>query len=96
PRPHPAAEGAGQPHPPHLRVLALHPTIQVLRRRPHHRARPGRTHLLVQPRPPVPPPPPAQDPRRLDLPTHRSTSLPLDQPPRAHVHQRPHPPTTYL
>ncbi|GAW52217.1 hypothetical protein PD653B2_4567, partial [Nocardioides sp. PD653-B2] len=96
PRPHPAPEGAGEPHPPHLRVPALHPTLQVLRRRPHHRARPGWSDLLVQPRPALPPPPPAQDPRRLDLPTHRTPDLPLDQPPRARLRQRPHPPTTSL
>ncbi|GAW50180.1 hypothetical protein PD653B2_2511, partial [Nocardioides sp. PD653-B2] len=96
PRPHPTAARTGEPHPPHLRVPALHPTIQVLRRRPHHRLRLRRTHLLLQPRPPVPPPPPAQDPRRLDLPTHHSPHLPLDQPPRPRPRQRPHPPTTYL
>ncbi|GAW52232.1 hypothetical protein PD653B2_4582, partial [Nocardioides sp. PD653-B2] len=96
PRPHPAAAGAGDADPPHLRVPALHPTIQVLRRRPHHRARPGWSDLLVQPRPPVPPPPPPQDPRRVVVRTGRSPGLPLDQPPRPHLPQRPHPPTTYL
>ncbi|GAW49831.1 hypothetical protein PD653B2_2158, partial [Nocardioides sp. PD653-B2] len=96
PRPHPAPARTGEPHPPHLRVPALHPTLQVLRRRPHHRARPGRTHLLLQPRPVVQVPPPPQDPRRLDLPTHRSTHLPLDQPVGPRPPQRPHPPTTYL
>ncbi|GAW48569.1 hypothetical protein PD653B2_0884, partial [Nocardioides sp. PD653-B2] len=96
PRPHPAAPRTGEPHPPHLRLPALHPTIQVLRQRPHHRLRLRRTHLLLQPRPVVQVPPPPQDPRRLDLPTHRSPHLPLDQPTGARLRQRPHPPTTYL
>ncbi|GAW51543.1 hypothetical protein PD653B2_3886, partial [Nocardioides sp. PD653-B2] len=75
---------------------ALHPTLTVLRRRPHHRLRPGWSDLLLQPRPVVPPPPPAQDPRWVDLPAHRSTHLPLDQPLGSRPRQRPHPPTTYL
>ncbi|GAW52102.1 Oligophrenin-1, partial [Nocardioides sp. PD653-B2] len=95
-RPHPTAAGAGEPHPPHLRVRGLQQTVAQLRRRPHHRLRPGWTHLLLQPRTVVPSPPPPQDPRWVDLPAHRSTDLPLDQPVGARVRQRPHPPTTYL
>ncbi|MCW2775796.1 MAG: hypothetical protein JWN91_4122, partial [Nocardioides sp.] len=95
PRPHPAPPGADEPDPPDLRLHALHQTVPVLRRRPHHRLRPGWPDLLVQPRTVVPAPPPVQDQRRLELRTHRTADLPLDQPTGARLHQRPHPPATY-
>ncbi|GAW52194.1 hypothetical protein PD653B2_4544, partial [Nocardioides sp. PD653-B2] len=71
---------------------ALHPTIQVLRRRPHHRLRPERTHLLLQPRPPVPPPPPAQNPRQLVVRTGRTPGIPLAKPAGALLPPRRRPP----
>ncbi|WP_157545014.1 hypothetical protein [Nocardioides halotolerans] len=55
---------------------------------------PGRSHLPLQPRTPVPPPPPPQDPGRVALLAPRTTRhLPLARPPRTPLppHPRRHP-----
>ncbi len=83
---------------PHLRVPLVHPTGARLRRRPRRRARPrrrsrrpssARSHCDPQPRSALPFPPPTQDPHRLDLSSHRTRRLHVDQPPRAPVRPRP-------
>ncbi len=95
--PRPAARTGPGPRP-HLRLPLVRPPRPALRPRPRHRLRlrlrlrlrRERTHLLGQPRPPVPTTSPPQDPLPVDLHRHRPRHLPVVQPPRLPVPARPH------
>ena len=63
------------------------PAAQI-RQRPH-RPPPRRANINRQRRSPVPKTPSDENPRRLDLPTHRPKVLPLDQPTRTPIPPRP-------